>query len=243
MLKWKLFKKYIFPTSRNLLFCLAFFGLFIRFLNSASAAQASLQFSPSSGSYNLGASFTVSVLLNTGGARTSATDLDIIFDANKLVLADIAPGNLYGQYVGENINNATGRAIISGLASSPEKLYTGSGTFATLSFKAIDTGTAEVKFSFIPGNRNDSGVYDHDTGDDILTTVNTAAFNIGGTSTTSTTTTSTTADGSSETTTSTSTQVSADQLPVAASPSSTLIMAVLSIIFIALGAITAKLSF
>ena len=225
------------------------FALFL-FLKSLTtpvyAASAALQLSPATGTYSIGQNFDVAVLLNTGGGRTSTTDMVITYPTSKVILADIKEGSIYDQYVGKSINNATGVASINGLASSTTTLFTGSGTFVTLNFKAIDSGTAEVKFSFTPGKRTDTNVVDFDAQDDILASVTNAVYTVSGTS--SETTTDTASTGTNTTTANNQTSTSrnaarTNNMPVTASSSSTILLIAVSLIFIALGAFLTKFSF
>lgn len=146
----------------------------------AYAADASLKLLPGSGSFEVGKSFEVKVELDAGGVRTSGVDVYLTFDPKKLNLLAITPGTIYSQYIGKKIDNTTGKAALSGLAGSIDNLFSGSGTFATLSFKALSAGTTEVKVDFILGNRNDSNVADFDAQGDALGSVANAVFTLQG---------------------------------------------------------------
>jgi len=158
---------------------------------SHAAASASLALSPSSSSVTNGQTFDVAITLNTGGANTSGTDISLRFDKDKLNIVDIRNGTIYDQYVGKNINNTTGIATISGLASSADSLFTGTGTFATITFRAVGSGTAAVTFNHTPGNKNDTNVANFDTQEEALASVTNGSYTVGGSSTTTNTTTTT----------------------------------------------------
>src|SRR3989338_7955628 len=134
-----------------------FFVLMISFIiKPAYAATITLSLTPSTKTVTINETFTVTINLATGGASTSAADIELTFDNTKLNLIDIVPGTIYGQYIGEDIDNANGRASISGLANSTQDLFSGTGTFATLTFRAIQSGTGNVSFDFTPGAGNDT---------------------------------------------------------------------------------------
>lgn len=176
------------------------------------AASATLALSPSTSSIANGQTFEVAIVLNTTGVNTSGTDISLRFDKDKLNIVDIRNGTIYDQYVGKNINNTTGIATISGLASSSDSLFTGTGTFATITFRAVGTGTAAVTFNHTPGNKNDTNVANFDTQEEALGSVTNGSYTIGGSSGSSTTTT-----GSTTTTTNTTTTTgTATNLPVTA---------------------------
>jgi len=138
----------------------------------------SLQLSPSSQTVGINAEFSVNVVLNTDGRQTAGTDLLLTYDSSALSLLDMQAGTLYDQYVGKNIDNATGKASLSGISSSPNTVFAGTGTFATLRFRALRTGTAPVSIDFTPGNRNDSNIADFATQQDILAGVINGTYTI-----------------------------------------------------------------
>lgn len=172
------------------------------------AANATLSLSPLSGTLSTGSNVSISIILNTGGAKTAGTDAAIHFSADKLRLLDIVNGTIYSQYVGKQIDNTGGTAQISGLASPDgSNLFSGTGTLATLNFQVLKEGTATVSIDFTAGSKNDSNVADFATKADILSSVTNGSYTIaagsgGTTTTTTTTTTNTTENANTQTTTS-----------------------------------------
>lgn len=155
------------------------------------AASATLSLSPASGSYNVNDNFDVNIVLNAGGAKIGGVDIYYItFDQTKLNLVDIVNGTIFEQYVGKSINNSNGTAAISGMVNSAQDSFTGTGTFATLKFKAVSAGTSEVKFTFTPGNTRDTNTVDFDTLGDVLTSVVNGTYTVTGTGGTTGTTVS-----------------------------------------------------
>lgn len=155
---------------------------FLFFPHQAQAATITLSLSPASESITVNATFDVAIVVDTGAADTSGVDAMISFDNTKLNLTDIIPGSIYDQYIGENIDNANGLATISGLSSSTTSLYNGTGTLATLRFRGIETGTANVSFQFTPGNKNDTNVAQIGVTGDALTSVSNGTYTITGSS-------------------------------------------------------------
>jgi hypothetical protein len=218
-------------TKRFLIILIALAHIFV--LNTAlltqvlAAGNATLSLSPSSSSVANGTNFDVQIVLNTGGARTSGTDISLRFDQTKLNIVDIKNGSIYDQYVGKNINNTSGIVTISGLASSTSSLYTGTGTFATITFKAVGSGTASVTFNYTAGNKNDTNVADFDTQDEALSNVTNGSYTItgGGSSSGSTTNGTSGTSGNSQT----------GSLPVTASSFPLILIAVVSVLLLGSG--------
>jgi hypothetical protein len=200
------------PKIKNFIYVvLASLVLNIFMVSEVSAAvAATLALSPNSSNVGVGQTFDVAIVLNTGGSHTSGTDISLRFDKDKLNIVDIKNGTIYDQYVGKNINNTTGVATISGLASSADSLFTGTGTFATITFRAIAPGTAAVTFAHTPGNKNDTNVADFDTQGEALATVTNGSYVISGTGSGSTSGST----GSTTTTTTTRLPVTSSALPL-----------------------------
>jgi len=150
---------------------------------------ATLVLNPSSQMISVNGTMDLAVVLNTEGAQTSATDVIVTYDNSKLNLIDIIPGSLYDQYIGESISNTTGRASISGIASSASSLYSGTGTFATFRFRAIQSGSSPVSFEYSPGNLNDTNVNEINVFTDALNSVQNGTYTVSGSDTSTTTTT------------------------------------------------------
>lgn len=144
------------------------------------ATSATLKLSPSFGTYKVGDTFETKIDLDTGGARTSGTDVYLFYDSDKLEAQEILEGILYDMYVGENIEKGTGKISLSGLVSSSDNLFSGSGVFATVRFKVLNAGTAKVDFDFTPGGRNDCNVADFDAQEDALGSVVDGSYTISG---------------------------------------------------------------
>jgi len=200
----------------------------------AYAASASLSLDPASGSYAQGEIFEIKVLLNTGGGRTSGSDVLLNFDSNLLQAQDIIPGDIYSFYVGEEIDNDQGKLAISGLAGSTDELYQGDGVFATIEFQGKNSGSTQVTFDFTSGYRNDSNVADFDAQADILASASGGSYQIeagvGGDLTPTPTPTSTTA------LTATPEPTPTTEVPVTAVVSLTSLMTISGVLLISLGA-------
>lgn len=217
-------------TTRSTLTILALAAFFLTTAQHAWAANASLTLSPATQAVNVGDEIKLVVELNTDGASTTTTDLSLQFDATKVILTDITPGTIYDQYIGKEINNAAGTAAITGLASSTTKLFTGTGTFATLTLKGIAPGSPQVTIVHTAGNRNDTNVVDIETNNDILASVTGATITLSGTAITTPTITPIPTINTNPT-----------DIPKTASSLPTLFMLVSSIVIMGTGIVTNRI--
>lgn len=159
-----------------------FIVLFIVFFSTTSqqvwGEGASLGLVPSEGKHAEGTTFTVDVHLDTKGIETYGTDLALSYDTRRLMLLDIREGSLFPTYTGETINSEDGTGEVSGIVE-PGTSFSGSGVFATLEFKALKEGKADVAISFSSGERNDSNIAG-EGGDDVLSEVQNGEYQIVG---------------------------------------------------------------
>ncbi len=143
------------------------------------AFAASLGLSPSSQSVNVGDTFTVVVALDTQGASVDGVDLRYLnYNQNLLQLQDansntagvqIAPGSLMPMTLANTADVNAGKITFSQVTAGGGNKYQGSGTLATLTFKALAAGTADIFFSHGSGVTTDSNVAAG--GKDVLTAV------------------------------------------------------------------------
>lgn len=123
-------------------------------------------------------SFTVTAALDTDGALTSATDLVVKYNPALLSLKSITKGTLYSSYTQAVIDNTGGKGQIGGQAVPPANPFSGTGTFATLTFSPLATGSAQITVDFTQGGLNDSNVVEATTSTDILSSVQNLTVNI-----------------------------------------------------------------
>jgi|GEM_PF-6571944 len=163
-------------------FCRFLASAFLVFIPAAARAAA-LSVSPASGSYYVGDTIIVQIMLDTQGSSTDGVDLHYLnFTAGKLEAEDsdggmagvqIAPGILYVNMPMNSVDNMTGKIDFS-QTSSGGSSYSGSGVVATISFKALSAGTATISPDFILGMSNESNVASR--GSDILTSFSGASY-------------------------------------------------------------------
>lgn len=134
---------------------------------------ATLFLSPSSGSYAVGKTFTVNVLVGTAGQPANAYSGTVTYPTDKLEMTAIGKGGSIVSFWSQEPSIASGRANFEGVTFSPG--YTGSGgRVVSLTFKAIAAGSAVVRFS-------SGAVYANDgQATNILSGMGTATFTITG---------------------------------------------------------------
>lgn len=129
-------------TIKKIIFTIFFTFLFFLRTEDIFAANPTLFLSPSSGTYYLGQSFNVDVMLNSGGNNHIETSLQLNYDHLTLEVVEITNKNLYWDYYAQDFGAEDGKLIIKG------RYYEGgstSGRFATIKFKVIGiTGTTPL---------------------------------------------------------------------------------------------------
>ncbi len=149
--------------------------VFLPFSN-VQAAGASLSFSPSSAEKKVGDSFSVKVVINSGGGvGINASDATINFDKNLLSVKSVSKEGVFTMWTAEPAFSNSGGTInySGGLPSGPGKGYTGSaGTIMTINFTALKVGEAVVSFSAASVLANDG------IGTNVLSGTSQAKFNI-----------------------------------------------------------------
>lgn len=161
-----------------------------------STQTAILSLDPSNGTFNQGCSFSLNVLLDTGGVSTDGTDAILAYDTARITATSITNGTVYHDYPGNNIDATGGKVTISGLAAAGSP-FSGKGVLATVNFTVSSTaatGATQIKFDFDPTgstyptqctqngttrNTCDSNVVQQGTVVDMLGTVNNGSYVIG----------------------------------------------------------------
>ena len=139
-------------------------------------AAASLSFNPASKTVAPNETFNVAVVVNTGGAETDGVDALVRYDGNKLEFVSAAMGTLYSQVLTPNPTPTTAGQLTLGAAAASGESYNGTGTLATITFKAIAEGTANVYYDFTSGSTTDSNVVYQ--GEDLLGSISNASYTI-----------------------------------------------------------------
>ena len=169
----------IFLTGQiNKVYVVEFYGVEI-----AHSAGTSLSISPATKTVASGQTFTANILLDTAGIAIDGVDI-FSLHYNPLILqiqdadnstagVQITPGALLSQTLVNTVNNNNGTVQFSQVTTA-STTFNGAGTLATITFKAIASGTSAVTIDFSPGSTSDSNVAGG--GVERLTSVSNASF-------------------------------------------------------------------
>lgn len=139
------------------LFTLGF--LFIVPLFSFSLA-GSLQFDPTSVNTQAGQTFEVKINVDAGSDEITSVDAYVLYDANLLEASSVTEGSFFNT-VTYNLSQS-GKIYIAGMVDDPASPKTGSGSLATIVFKAKGEGSATLTFDCSPGSTTDSNITKND---------------------------------------------------------------------------------
>lgn len=152
--------------------CVLFLFMFFNVLPSESSAAA-LSISPGSGTFSVGSTFDVQILLNTEGKSINALDIRILFPPSIFqVVSPSAGQSIVGIWTSPpRFDNQTGEIVFQG--GIPEGIDTSRGLISTITFRARGTGNGSLRFS------DKSKVLLHDgLGTDALRQTQSAVFNL-----------------------------------------------------------------
>ena len=122
-------------------------------------ATASFSLSPASGTQTVGSTFTADIILDTGGDAVSGASALLTYDTTKLqvVGSQLTQGPIFNQSPLVNkVDPSAG--TIQYDSGSLGTSYTGRGTMATITFKALAAGTAQVNFVYNPGSTSNTSI-------------------------------------------------------------------------------------
>jgi len=135
------------------------------------ASAASLSISPSSGTYNIGQTFSASIYVSSPDQTMNAVSANISFPSDLLQIVSLSKNNsIITNWVQEpSFSNTNGTITLEGIVLNPG--YQGSsGRILTINFKARTAGTAEVVFTSSSVLANDG------LGTNILTNIGKAIY-------------------------------------------------------------------
>ncbi len=113
------------------------------FLTAHSAIAAELTFTPSSGSYAKGQSFTVTTKVDPKGKSVNAVEAKLSFDTSKLSVVSVSKtGSVFSLWTTEPaFSNSAGTIDFGGGSPTP---FTSASTLLVITFKALSEGTGAV---------------------------------------------------------------------------------------------------
>jgi len=134
--------------GKKILIFLSFLSASLIFSGTALAQNAAINFSPSSGTYIKGQSFSVNVYVNTPDAAMNAASGAVTFPADKLEVVSLSKsGSVMSLWVQEpSYSNTAGTVNFEGIVLNPGFIGN-QGQIIQIVFKAKSTGSAFLNFS------------------------------------------------------------------------------------------------
>jgi len=128
--------------KKQLFLILCFVILFI-FASEAKAAKIFL--TPSSGSFLVGSTFNLSVVLDTQGLEVNAVRADLDFPSDKLQIVSPSSGKSFISIWLEQPSYSNQQGRVSFAGGMPEGINTSSGVITTITFRVVKSGEAVIK--------------------------------------------------------------------------------------------------
>ena len=115
--------------------------------------------------------FTVPVMMASESFHVIGADIEISYDPQLVEIVSVENGEKFDHFVADEINEEEQKVIFS-VAMEPEKTgFTGSGTIATITARALQPGTATFEYIYHKNERNDTNISVSDLpGEDVLET-------------------------------------------------------------------------
>lgn len=165
-----LHSRFFFSVIITFVFIFAFFSI------ATITHAANLSLSPSKTSVALEETFTVDIILDTEGSATDGVDIHYLnFDPALLQVQSVEAGALYPSTQTNTFDNTAGTINFSQITTGGGT-YTGQGTLASVTFKALASGKAILAFDFEEGNTKDSNVAS--AGSDVLTSADGGSYRV-----------------------------------------------------------------
>lgn len=123
-------------------------------------AGPSLSLSPGGGSYTVGQTISVDIVLDTIGDPVMGAEAIVLYNPTLLSVSDenIVAGTIFPAYPVKKVLSE-GKLRIVGLITDPnQQQYSGKGTLGKITFTALSAGTADVTIDFVAGGTTKSNV-------------------------------------------------------------------------------------
>ena len=130
----------------GLVLLISIFGLTISpFNHTASAAGASLTFSPNRGDLFVDNTFEVSLIVNTGGQSVNAIEAFVNFPPDKLQVVSLSKSLIELWVAQPSFSNTKGTVSLQGGIPTPG-INTSAGSIITITFRAKSSGTVTLTY-------------------------------------------------------------------------------------------------
>lgn len=128
----------------------------IRLVFASAVFAASMSLSPATLSRDVGDEFTVDIVVDPEGEESSGATALISYDSSKLQAQTVTAGTSYTQELTNEIDPTAGQIHFD--AGVLGTTVTSRTTLATITFKAIAAGVAQVNFTFDPNATTNTSI-------------------------------------------------------------------------------------
>ncbi|MBI2051859.1 hypothetical protein HYT33_03810 [Candidatus Roizmanbacteria bacterium] len=139
--------------TKRIIILFIFFTLSLIFAKAADAA--SLKFDKTSVDVATGETFQIGVVVDGGSEQYVGVDANVLFDSTILEAQSVTPGTFFPTVL-KDIGSQL--IAIGGILNDLTTFKTGSGTVATITFKALKAGTVTLSFECQEGSEDESNV-------------------------------------------------------------------------------------
>ncbi len=129
------------------IFCFLDLQLANNIFTFAQNKSASLFLSPSSGSYEQGSTFSVTVAVNSAQEAINAAEANLKFNPSLIRVRSISKANSIFAFWPEEPNFSNQDGIIKFVGGSPTSYKGNFGRIITITFEAVQEGTAQISFT------------------------------------------------------------------------------------------------
>ncbi len=105
---------------------------------------ATINFDKTSVTVQSGASFSLQVNVDAGSDEIRSTDIYLKYDGSYLQVESVSEGSFFPTVTSDTAT--AGQIYIAGMVDDPAVTKTGSGTVATVNFKAVKDGSTTISF-------------------------------------------------------------------------------------------------
>lgn len=147
-------------NMKKLLTILSFLLVFLTTVSGQEVYAGNLKFDKTSVSISEGDTFEIQVVVDAGSDEIVSTDAYINFDSNILEAVSVANGTFFPTVFNEL--SSPGQAYIAGIVDDPATSKTGTGTIATITFKALTSGSTTLVYDCQQGENETSKIIKND---------------------------------------------------------------------------------
>lgn len=205
--------------------------IFVFFFAAKGVFAGTLKFDTTSVNTTVNDTFEIQVIVDAGTDEINSIDAYINYDSNLLQAQSVAAGTFFPS-IAQNLT--TGKVYVAGYVDDPATSKSGTGTVATITFKALVDGSATLAYFCDTAVNESSKIVKNDidaTNVIVCGSNGTSTVTVGAGSTTSTPTPTDSSTGTTDTTTTSD----ATSLPAAGTVENILAISIPGVILLAIG--------